>query len=137
VTFVTLLFALTSYAPAQTSTPKADFVINCAEKTLNAPAGTTVAFQLSLTPLNGFDGSAALSCVSSMPGVTCEAPSGTVRLGPTVVVPFEITAKAGGTGPAGTYPIIVTVKGSYGSPMRLGNVSHTEMLYLTTATITP
>jgi hypothetical protein len=134
VTFVTLsllLFALTSYAPAQTQTPRADFVINCAQKTLSAPAGATVSFQLSLTPVNGFNGSATFECIAGTPGVSCRAPEGTVRLGPSLVVPFEITAKADTKAPVGTYPIIVTVKGNWGATAA-GSVSHNEILYLST-----
>jgi hypothetical protein len=126
---------VTSYAPAQTSTPRADFVINCADKVLSAPAGTTVAFQLSLSPVNGFNGSATFACVSGMPGVTCRAPEGTVRLGPTAVVPFEVTAETGATAVTGTYPIMVTVKGIYG-PTANGSVTHNEMLHLNTITPT-
>ena len=140
VTFVSLsllLFSLTSYAPAQgPPIPKPDFVINCAQKTLSAPGGTTVSFQLSLTPLNGFEGFASFTCVDVMPGVTCRAPAGTVRLGPSMVVPFEVIAQTRANAPVGTYPIIVIVKGTWGATLT-GSLSHSEALYLEAATNTP
>jgi hypothetical protein len=156
MTFVTLsllLFALTSYAPARGPTPAPDFVITCAQSTLSAPRGTTVNFQLSLTPINGFEGTASFACAASMPGVACRAPAGTVRLGPNLAVPFEVTAQTGADVPLGTHPIVVTVTGTYGAgslaksppptrpplePCLNGcNVVHSKMLYVTTVSETP
>ena len=133
LTFVALLFALTSYAPAQGPTPRADFVITCAQKVLSAPPGTTVMFQLSLTPVNGFQGTASFACVAGTPGVTCNAPAGTVQLGPDLNVPFEVAARTGADVGPGTYPMVVTVKGISVT----ATVTHSETLYVTTISKTP
>jgi len=134
MTFVALsllLFALTTYAPAQGPTPRPDFAIKCSQDTLQAAPGTTMKFQLYLIPYDGFQGTVELSCLSSTLGVACQTPQSTVRLGAVTVVPFAVTAGTAAWAAPGTYPIAVSAKGYDGAVLRSGNISHNEMLYLT------
>jgi hypothetical protein len=129
-----LLFALTSYAPAQGRTPAPDFVINCADNTLSAPAGTRVTFELSLTPVNDFDGTAEITCATAGVGtVACDVLPSSVIFGDALGEGrFTVTATANSRAALGTYSIEVTVKGTHGEPsLASKSVSHSKMLYVT------
>jgi len=126
-----LLFVLINYTAAQGPTPKPDFIINCDRSTVAAPPGTTVKFDLTITPVNGFVGPVELSCPPMSPKVACSMPVKTIELGATLSVPFSVTATSQTEAAIGTYPIEVVAKGTYGSTAKTGTVSHQYTLHLT------
>ena len=139
-----LFLVLISYSAAQGPAGKGavegrtpDFIINTDRSTIAAPPGSTVKFDLWITPVNGFRGVVELSCTSSSPKITCELPVQTIKVGADLVTPFSVTAVAYPGTPYGNYPMVVNARGTYSSKLGSGSTAHTYMLHLAVVPNTP
>jgi len=122
-----LLLVVIGYTAAQGPTPRPDFAITCDRGTIPAPPGETVKYDLTITPINGFRGEIELACMPT-PRVSCSLPVEHIKVGADLNVGFSVVAASEPTITPGTYPIVVSAKGTPGSLK--GTVSHSHQLFL-------
>jgi len=131
-----LFLVLISYSATQGPAGKGtvedrtpDFIINADPSTIAAPPGSTVKFDLWITPVNGFRGAVELSCAFSSPAITCQLPAKTIKVGADLATRFSVTAVAHPGTPYGNYPMVVNARG-YSSNARSGSTAHDYTLHL-------
>src|SRR5208337_3907093 len=108
-----------------------DFSISVSNSTATITAGQTAEYQLSLTPIGGFNQTVALSCGGAPQGATCLLPSSTASNGMNVVG-FTVTVYT--TAPSMVAPRPRTEPHSpYGLPAALELLAVFTLALLTTA----
>jgi len=131
-----LLFVLINYSAAQIPTPRPDFIINCPVSTVVAHPGTTVKFNMSISPVNGFRGSIQLSCAPT-PRVACQLSTQTISVGADLSVPFSVTTHSDTDATPGDYPVVTTAIGTYAGNLQSGTVTHDQVVHLNLQGINP
>ncbi|MDC4223931.1 MAG: DUF4091 domain-containing protein [Candidatus Manganitrophus sp.] len=103
--------------------PAPDFQLSVSPASATATTGGTTASSVTVSSLNSFNASVALSCTTSNPGVTCSygSPSVTPPVNGSVAAALNVQTLA--TLPAGSYSI--TVRGASGTLLRQATLALT------------